>query len=334
MKRQTLWIFITFFLLAVFIFPAGLLAAPYYEGKMIKIIVGYSPGGGYDRMARMLAKHLPKHIPGKPTISIENMEGGASVMAANHLYNVAKPDGMTIGTIDQGLAYGQLLKIAGIKFDLRKFAWIGSAAVESTIVALRSDLPYKTVDDMRKAKVIHMGTTGKGSTDYQTPTLLKEFLGINFNMIIYPGSADVFLALERKEVDGRAGSYSSLKPHIDRGLVRPVLRGRVAVSGVENLPVNEDFTTDNTGKTLMAMLSSADNFGRLYVAPPGTPADVMNILRDVFAKVPKDPELIEDSKKNKMPVQYVPADECLKVLEYFFNQPESIVKEFSKYIKY
>ncbi len=142
------------------------------------------------------------------------------------------------------------------------------------------------------------------------------------------------LAIERKEVDGRGGSYSSLKPFIERGLVRPIIRGRVSEPGIENLPVNEDLTTDPKGKTIMAMLASADGIGRPYVVPPETPADIMNILRDAFAKVAKDPELQEDAKKNRMEVSYTSGDECLKVLNYLLNQPSDIVQEFGKYIKF
>ena len=153
-------------------------------------------------------------------------------------------------------------------------------------------------------------------------------------MVFYPSSPDVMLAVERKEVDGRAGSYSALKPFIERGLVRPLLRGRVSEAGTENLPVDEDLTTDKMGKTLMAMRSSVEFIGRPFVAPPGTPANIMNILRDGFAKASKDPELIEDAKKNMMEVQYTSAEECLKLVTFLVNQPADIINEFSKYVKF
>jgi len=135
-------------------------------------------------------------------------------------------------------------------------------------------------------------------------------------------------------VDGRAGSFSSLKAFIDRGVVRPILRGRVSEKGMENLPVNEDLTTDPMGKTIMAMFSTGDLIGRPYVAPPGTPEDVMKILREGFEKVAKDPEMIEDARKNNMEVEYIPADEIMKRIQNVFSQPENIVTEFSKYVKF
>ena len=335
MKKQTLFLLIVFLVVSMCISMKQALAAPYYEGKRITIIVGFGPGGGYDRMARLLAKHLPKYIPGKPPVIVENMEGASSIICANHIYNLAKPDGLTIGTFNRGLPFAQITRVEGVKFDSMKFSWIGSAAVESTVFAIRSDLPYKTFDDLKKVKEpIPVAGMGPGTSDTQFSILLKEFAGVNLKLIIYPSSADGMLAIERKEVDGRSGSYSSLKPFVERGLVRPLIRCRVAEPGTEQLPVNEDFTTDSKGKTIMAMLAAADQIGRPYVAPPGTPADVMAILKDAFAKVAKDPELKEDAKKNKMEIGYIPADECLKVVDYLLNQPADIIKEFSKYIKF
>jgi tripartite-type tricarboxylate transporter receptor subunit TctC len=335
MKKQILFFLVTGIIIPIFLSPQVLLSAPYYEGKTVRIIVGFGPGGGYDRIARLLAKHLPKHIPGKPVILVENMEGASSIIAANHIYNQTKPDGLNIGTFNRGLPFAQLLKTEGVRYDVTKFSWIGSAAVEATILVIRSDLPYKTVDDLKKVKEpIPLAGMGPGTSDTQFAILLKEFAKLNLKLIIYPSSADGMLAIERKEVDGRGGSYSSLKPFIERGLVRPMIRGRVSEPGIENLPVNEDLTTDPKGKTIMAMLASADGIGRPYVAPPGTPADIMNILRDAFAKVAKDPELQEDAKKNRMEVSYTSGDECLKVLNNLLNQPSDIVQEFGKYIKF
>ena len=218
--------------------PGLLAAAPYYEGKTISIVVGFGVGGGYDRMTRLTAKYLPKYIPGKPTIIIDNMPGAGSIIAANCIYNLEKPDGLTWGCINRGIPYSQLLKATGIKFDLRKFSWIGSAGSEATILAVRADLPYKTFEELRKAKMI------------------------------------------------------------------------------------------------MALQSTPDRMGRPYVAAPGTPPEIMKIIRDSFLKASKDPALIEESRRMKMDFQYVPAEECLKTVNFILNQPEENVKEISKYIKF
>ena len=335
MNKRSLLFVATVLAVSIVLSSAEVTAAPYYEGKTMKIIVGFTPGGGYDRMARLLAKHLPKHIPGNPTIIVENMGGASSIIAANHIYNAAKPDGLTIGTLNRAIPFAQLIKLEAVKFDVTKYAWVGSSAVEGSVFTIRAELPYKTVDDLRKAKEpLAMGSSGAGTSDYQFALINKEFLGLNLKMITYPSSAECMLAVERKEVDGRAGSFSSLKAFIDRGVVRPILRGRVSEKGMENLPVNEDLTTDPMGKTIMAMFSTGDLIGRPYVAPPGTPEDVMKILREGFAKVAKDPEMIEDARKNNMEVEYIPADEIMKRIQNVFSQPENIVTEFSKYVKF
>jgi len=334
MKRPGTLLLIAFFTISFLSLHRESLAAPYYEGKVMRIIVGYQVGGGYDRMARILAKHLSKYIPGKPVIIVENMIGASSMIATNYLYNVAKPDGLTIGTFDRNIPFTQLLKMDGVKFDVTKFAWIGSAASETFLLTMRSDLPFKTVDDLRKAKEpINLAGGAAGASDTTFPTLLKEFAGFNFNIINYDSSASEMLAIERKEADGRAGSYSSLKPYIASGLLRPVVRCRVSEPGVENLPVNEDLTTSKMGKTIMALMGSADYIGRPYVAPPKTPADIMTIIRSAFAKVAQDPQLKEDTKKLMMSMNYTSAEETLKVLNYVMSQPDAVIKEFGKYIK-
>ena len=335
MKRQALSVVVIFLVLFTFTLPQVVLPAPYYEGKVIKMIVSFTAGGGYDRMSRLLAKHLPKHIPGKPTILVENMEGAGSIIGANYLYNIAKPDGLTIGTFTRALPFAQVIKLEGVKFDITKFAWIGSSAVEGTVFALRSDLPYKTVEDLKTVKTpINLGTSGAATLDYQFSLLAKEFLGLNMKLIIYVSSNECMLAVERKEADGRSGAYSSLKPFIERGLVRPIFRGRVAEKGMENLPVNEDLTTDKMGKTILSMFSSADLIGRPYVAPPGTPSEAVKILKEAFAKVAADPEAQKDAEKNKMELDYIPGDEIMKTVQNVLNQPPDIIKEFSKYVKF
>lgn len=335
MKQRTLMLLITFAILAAFLQPQDLQGAPYYEGKVIRLIVGMGIGGGNDRMARLIARHLPKYIPGKPTIIIENLVGASSAIAANNTYSIAKPNGLTLLTFDRGLCFAQLFKVEGIRFDLTKFSWIGSTSVEPGILTLRADLPYKTAGELLKSKQpLHIAATSTAAMDYQFPTLLKEFLGLNLHMVLYPSGTEGMLAVERKEADGRAGSYSSLKPYIDRGLVRPFIRGRISEPEIEKLPVNEDLTNDITGKTVMSMFSAPDLIGRPYVAPPGTPAEVMNILRLAFAKVAQDQELQVGAKKIMMKVEYTPAEECLKVLNYVFNQPQKTINEFKQYIKF
>jgi tripartite-type tricarboxylate transporter receptor subunit TctC len=314
---------------------AGAQPSP-YAGKTVTIIVGYKAGGGYDATARLLARHLPKHIPGKPTIIVQNMPGANSMIAANHVYNVGKPDGLTIGTFNRNLPVAQLTKVEGVKFDMTKFAWIGSAASECTILALRSDLPYNSIEELKNAKQpLVIGATGPGANTYDFPLLLKEFLKLNLKIVTgYQSSADIMLAIERKEVDGRAGSFTSIRPFIDRKLVRPVLRARAEEPGVENLPIDEDLAPNPRAKAIMALRSAPEIVGRPYVMHPNTPAEHLKIMRDAFAKAIDDKELVAEATKAKMDLNYVGADVAVKVMKEMLAQPKDVVDEFSKYVKF
>ena len=307
-----------------------------YEGKTVTIVVGYKPGGGYDATARLLARHLPKHIPGSPTIIVQNMPGANSIIGANHVYVVAKPDGLTLGTFNRNLPIAQLLSVRGVKFDMTKFAWIGSASSEATILAIRSDLPYKTFADLLKAKEpVVVGTTGPGANTHDFPLLIKEFLGANLKIVSgYSSSSDIMLAIERKEVDARAGSYSSMARFIDRKLVHPVIRARASEPGIGQLPVDEALAPNPRAKTIMALRSAPEIIGRPYVMPPGTPDQLVRTMREAFAKVVNDKELIAEATKAKMSLEYINGDEALKVMKEVLAQPKDIVDEFAKYIKF
>jgi tripartite-type tricarboxylate transporter receptor subunit TctC len=307
-----------------------------FAGKTVTIIVGYKPGGGYDATARMLARHLPNHIPGKPTVIVQNMPGGNSIIAANHIYNVAKPDGLTMGTFNRNLPIAQLTGVQGVKYDMTKFEWIGSAANETTILAIRNDLPYKTFEDLRKAKEnVIIGSTGPGANTHDFPLLLKDLLGVKLKIVSgYSSSADIMLAVERKEVDGRAGSYTSLRQFIDRGLVRPIIRARSTEPGVEKLPVDESFAQNPRAKAIMALRSAPEVVARPYVLPPKTPAEIVKAYREAFAATIKDPALVAEANKAKFDLEYTSGDEALKVMKEVLSQPKDIVDEFSKYIKF
>jgi tripartite-type tricarboxylate transporter receptor subunit TctC len=311
-------------------------AAQSFAGKTVTIVVGYKAGGGYDATARLLARYLPKHIPGKPTVIVQNMPGANSIIAANHVYAVAKPDGLTIGTFNRNLPIAQLTNVQGVKYDITKFQWIGSAANETTILAIRTDLPYKNFDELRKAKQeVVIGSTGPGANTHDFPLLLKELLGVKIKLVSgYSSSADIMLAVERKEVDGRAGSLTSLRPFIDRNLVKPIVRARSTEPGLEQIPADESFAPNPRAKAIMALRSAPEQVARPYVLPPATPADVVKVMREAFAKAIKDPELEKEGEKTKLDLEFLPGDEAVKILNGVMHQPKDIVQEFSKYIKF
>lgn len=336
MKRKSILIVFSVVISILFVLDRPVLAAPYYTGKSLTIVVGSAPGGGYNNMARLIGRHLSKYIPGKPHIVIQNMPGASGVIAANYLYNIVKPDGLTIGAIQGSNVLGNAVKAPGINFDVMKFRWIGSSAIEPTVLTIRSDLPYKGFDDLMRTKnPIYLGVSGGAAgVSVQFMSILKSFVDIpHVNLVAYPSNAEVFLAIERKELDGLAASYFSLKHLVTRGVVRVGLRGRVPVDEIKNVPVDEDYTKNATGKALMAIRSSSDLMGRPYLAPPGTPAEMLGILREAFFKVTHDPTVEEEAKKSLMQISHVSGEECSKNITFILGQQKNILEELSKYVK-
>src|ERR671914_43206 len=308
--------------------------ANFYEGKTITIQIG-AKSGSLAIAAQIVAHHLGKYIPGKPTVVVNFMPGAAHLLATNHVFNLAKPDGLTLLAANPNVAIAQLSKVEQVRFDVRKFQWLGSSGADGVMFSVRSDLPYKSVDDLKKAdKELVAGTTGPGSNAHDFPLLLKEFAGLKLKLVSgYPANSDVLLAIERKEVDAWSALATTIKLAADRGAVRPLIRGRVAVPGFENLPVDEDLATSALGKSLMAIKSIPLSIGRAFAAAPATPADRVAVLREAFAKAIKDPELVAEAKKAKIDVQFISHEQVLKDFTGLLNQTPETLKEMGKYIK-
>ncbi len=309
---------------------------PTFAGKTVTFIVGYPPGGGYDRIARMVAQYLPKYLPGNPVVIIQNMPGANSIIAANFVYNQAKPDGLTVGIFNRNLVVGQLVKVEGMRFDMRNFQWIGSISSETTILAIRSDLPFRQATDLRRADpALIVGATGPGASTFDFPLLLKALAGFNIRIISgYPSSSEIMLAVERKEVDGRAGSYASIKPWIDRGVVRPIVRSRASTPPIAKLPVDEDLVTDARAKAVMRLRSIPEEIGRPFVMPPGTPAVLVKAFIDAFKKVSEDREFVSEAERQGFEIDFVGGEDAMKVIQEVFNAPADVVKIFAQFFKF
>jgi len=308
--------------------------ANYYDGKTVTIIIG-AKSGSLAIAAQLVAQHLGKHIPGKPTVILQHMPGAAHLLATNHVYNVAKPDGLTVLAANPSVSIAQLSKVEQARFDMRKFQWLGSSGADGVALSIRADLPYKTFDDLRKAdRELVAGTTGPGSNAHDFPLLLNEFAGAKLKLVSgYPANSDVLLAVERKEVDSWSALATTIKLAMDRGVVRPLVRGRVAMPGFENLPVDEDLATSGIGKALMGIRGIPLAIGRAFGVAPGTPADRVAMLREAFAKAIQDPEFQAASKKAKIDMNYISAEQVLKDFTALLNQTPEVLKEMGKYIK-
>jgi tripartite-type tricarboxylate transporter receptor subunit TctC len=308
--------------------------ASFYEGKTVNVLIG-AKSGSLEIAAQIVSHHLGKYLPGKPAVILQHMPGAAHLLATNNVFNVAKPDGLTILASNPNVAIAQLSKVEQVRFDVRKFQWLGSSGADGAAFSIRSDLPYKTFDELKKSdRELVAGTTGPGSNAHDFPLLLKEFAGLKLKLVSgYPSNSDVLLAIERKEVDSWSALATTIKLAADRGAVRPLVRGRVASPGFENLPVDEELATSALGKSLMAIKSIPGAIGRAFAVAPGTPADRVAQLRDALAKAIKDPELIAEAKKAKIDMQFIGADEVLKNFNALMNQTPDTLKEMGKYIK-
>jgi len=263
------------------------------------------------------------------------MPGAAHILATNNVFNVAKPDGLTILAANPSVAIAQLSKVETVRFDVRKFQWLGSTGADGVALSVRSDLPYKTFDDLRKVdQELVAGTTGPGSNAHDFPLLLKEFAGAKLKLVSgYPANSDVLLAVERKEVDSWSALATTIKLAADRGVVRPLVRGRVAIPGFENLPVDEDLTTNKIGKALMAIRGLPLAIGRAFAVAPATPAARVTVLREALMKVVQDPEFQAEAKKAKIDMHHISAEQVQKDFNTMMNQPPDVLKEMGKYIK-
>ena len=284
----------------------------YFQGKTIRLVVGSTTGGGYDLWARLLAAHYGKYIPGNPNIVVQNMPGAGSLVAANHVYNVAKPDGLTLGAILPALYFDQLVGRKEVKFDWAKFAWIGSPEQNEPLHYMRADSPYQTIEDIRKAKdPPRCGSSGTGTTGHYIPRLLEETLGLKHTIVGgYQGGSEIDLAVERNEVQCWSpliATFFGREPYISwlkRGFVRVLVQmGRKRDPRLENVrtiyELMDQHNTPAEGKRLAQVVLTAATLGRPIVAPPGLSAEHLKILRKAYLDTLKDPELLADVKKRR-----------------------------------
>jgi len=307
----------------------------FYQGKRITILISTQSSGSMVA-ARIISQHLGKYIPGNPTILVQPMLGGGHMVATNHVFNIAKPDGLTLLAANPNVAIAQLVKEDAVRFDVTKFAWIGSSGSDGVVLTIRSELPYTTFGQVQRAdRDLLVGTTAVGSNAYDFPLLLKEFAGARFKFVSgYPANPDIVLAIERKEVDVWAAFAASVRPVVQQGTVHPLIRSSVPSPGFEQLPVDETFTTNPVGKALMAIKAAPLAIGRAIAAPPGTPPERINLLRKALAATLRDVELQADFRKSQIDFGHISGDEVLRGFTALMRQPPEVQQQLVKYIKF
>lgn len=316
-------------------------AAPFYEGKTVKIIVGVNPGGGFDTFARMLARHLPLYIPGKPKFIVQNMPGAGSLIAANRVYAEQPGDGLTIVNFAAGIIMQALIGDPAAKFDPKGFVFLGDPSLPALprVLWVRGDLPIRTLADLRKRKEpLAVGATGVG----QSAAIMGEFeraLGLPIKVVFgYKGSTGIFAALERKELEGMNLSLHFVQDRyghlIENNTIRPFLAigtgpGAEAPPGVATL---KDLTLNSDQQELADFLIRSWSILRLYALPPGTPPDRAEILQKAFLDALASPGFVSEAKRQGIRVSPRSGKDIARIIQLMADAPPAIVAQYKTFL--
>jgi tripartite-type tricarboxylate transporter receptor subunit TctC len=317
--------------------------APYFQGKTITVVVGYQAGDGYDIWSRLLAAHIGKHIPGSPGMVVQNMPGAGSMIAANYIYNVAKPDGLTLGSIGPSLYIDQLVDKKEVQFDWAKFGWIGSTENTPWLLYMKTDTPYKSIEDVRKAsQPPKCSATGTGTSGHFIPKLLEEALGAKFDLVMgYKGGAEQDLAFERGEVVCRSLSiptFFAREPFTTwrkKNMVRILMQtGRKRDPRMPDVPtiheLMSEYKTPAVTRSLVTVILAGGDLGRPFITPPGLAADRLKTLRDAFQKTMTDPAFLADVKTRKLEADPVFGEQLETIAKEAINPSREVVEKMKK----
>ena len=323
--------------------PGPYAQAPFYQGKTITLIVGSGAGTAYDMYGRLLANHIGKHIPGNPNVMVQNMPAAGGMVAANFVYEVAKPDGLTIVSINPAHYFNQLQGSKEVKFDWTKFTWLASSDKSEHMLYMRADAPYKTIQDVRKAtEPPKCGATGTGTSGHYIPRMLEEALGTKFTIVTgYAGGNEIDLATERNEVVCRSfttAAYFAREPYHTwrkKNFVRILLQtGHKRDPRLPETPLLSDlmdeFKTSDLGRRVVTVMLGSGELGRPIVTHPATPPERTKILREAFMKSMADPALLADATKNKLEITPVSGEELTKIAKEVIEQPPEVVERIKK----
>ena len=332
------------------LFAAGVSAAAqvhaqadsFYQGKNLRIVVGFSPGGIVDLWARFIGRHMARHMPGNPKFVVQNMPGGGSMVTANYVYNLAKPDGLTVGMFSAGLFFEQLLGREAAKFKWEDFTWIGSPVRNFEIFYIRSAAGIKSIDDIRTAaKPLSCGATGPGTTSDYFPKLVEQATGVKFHMVAgYPGVRDIDVALERGEIDCAAATNELFnrepgRTWLESGFLRVLVQGAAARHPkFSDAPTIYELLEKNKKpeeiKKVAELLRSVGEFGRPLAGSPGIPADRARILRQAYAKTLTDPSAVAEAKKIGWDLEPTAGEALQELAKKVIAQPPEVVDGLRK----
>lgn len=318
--------------------------APYFQGKTLRIVVGYPAGSAHDLWARLIAPQLTKQIPGNPATIVQQMPGAGSMTATNYVYSVAKPDGLTLGINNAALYFAQLLKQQEVQYDWSKFSWVGSTTRTSPLLYMWANTPYKTIHDVRTASVPpKCGATGTGNTGYYLPRVLEETIGTKFQLVTgYQGGADIEIAVERGEVQCRAFTiqvFYGREPFNtwrSKNLVRVlVYGGKKRDPRIPDTPLISElldhYKSSDLHRRLVTVMLGSGEFGAAPMfAAPGTAPELIKTLRAGYAKALTSPELVAEAKKQGLEPELIDGDEMEALAREVLNQPPEVISLMKK----
>jgi len=309
-----------------------------YDGKTLRIVVGLAAGGGFDTYARVLARHLGKHIPGNPTVVVENMTGAGSLISANHLYKVAKPDGLTMGHFVGSLFLGQAMGQPGIEFDARRFEFVGAAVKLDNVCALTKASSVTSLDQWMAAKTpVKLGGSGPGTPTDNVPRILRAALGLPIQVVTgYKGTSQIRLAAESGEVAGGCWSWESMRVTW-RGALETgdaVVVIQITPNGFPDLstvPLATSLAKTEKARRLIEVgLQAPSAFSSPFVLPPDTPKDRVQMLRKAFQETLKDPAFITDANKAKLTIDPVSGEDLERMVAALFTLDPPLLAELKK----
>jgi len=296
----------------------------FYSGKTITMLAGSSPGGGTDQTVRLLARHLERYIPGKPTILVVNKPGAGGMIAINELYNLRKPDGLTMSNINTGAIFAVAGGNDAIKFDLQKILYVGQALDEAQVIYVKSSTPYTSLELIKKAnregKQPRMGAQSLDHTSSFVVKVAEQILGLDFHVIPgYPGTPEILLDIERGALDGRSQGTGSLmatkREWLKSGYIKPLVTSRTTRDHrLPNVPSIEEIAPAGS-RGLLSALKAAQNIGRSLALPPGVPPDRVKELRDAFAAMTKDEQFLKEAEKLGLEVGLIRGEDLNRDIE-------------------
>lgn len=302
-------------------------AEEFYAGKTFRIVVGLSPGGGFDTYARTIGRHLGKHIPGNPTVVVDNMPGAGSIIMTNYMYKVEKPDGLTMGHFNGALILGQVLGQPGIEFDARKFEYVGAPVSESVVCSLAKASGVASIEQWKAAKApVKLGGVAPGATPDNSAHILRAALGLPVQVVSgYKGTSRIRLAVESGELAGACWSWQSMRvtwrKALQAGEVAPIVQiVPRPFPDIPKVPLAINLAKTEEAKQLILYgVQNASAYARPFILPPGTPQDRVRILRTAFEATMKDPDFLADAKKARLIIDPVSGEELEKLVAGVFT---------------